>query len=649
MFDLFYSEIKRFQNYALTIAILALALLCYLSSIEPFIAKGTEVDAYTLLTIIGSLAFAVTQMLLHKRKNHWAYLVHRPISTTNIHTALTGAGCLLIIVSFIIPVVLTLVGLDIFNIALLEARHYLFAVHLLLAALFAYYVGVYAILNPTWGALLTIALLYYILPAFDVKSASLALSIDIGFLLAAYYLSKQSFKGNLAKHFTKKRDLFLATAIMHFAVLGLLFMSQMFFYHLPLVLVDSHPDSYSQEQLKGYYASLWSMDKSELTEFIVDESLYPDKKTLVKQIELASEGHIRAGFDRPETLGQIFHYDKSYAFTDKKNKTRWTFSHQEQLFVGQHISNKSIMGYFDTKQFYDANVSLKQIEQDHRFKSVPEIIQNKFIQTEKTVYVVDFSEQYIEIKHQLAEDEYYTRALQVVEESPSIALLTNKSIYLFDRQTFDQENSYEEPDMVIEHYRQIDNQKFISLYSVIDGYIVHYYSSAYFGFGKPGTGLVYAKFDGSRTFLGEQSFLKYRPNPNFIDYQYEWMSPIFAGVITQYLTNQLKDIKDPQYKSFKEIALLPYPGDVYYYALACMLFSMLLTCFIAQKIKLPRSRQVFWLLMIVIFSLPGLVSFLLLNRWKAIVFSKRPARNEENKYVKNQLKQDSPIITNSIK
>jgi len=647
MFNLFYCEFKRYQYYAIIFSILALTILTYYSSISPFVAKGPEVDVYIVLTILVSFGFSATQMLLHKRKNHWAYLIHRPIAAKKLHHALTSAGCLLLTVAVILPILIILTGLDLLNIALVEQRHYLFILHLAMTAYFVYFIGVYTVLNANKGAILSIALLYYIISSREPSSAVQTLTTDIVSLLVVFYLSKQSFKANLSQHFTKKRDITLATTAMHFAIVGLLFMSQAIFYHLPLALMDDHPDNYSQEQLKDYYASLWQLEPNELAELVVDENIYPNKATLIKQLELATEQYIKAGFQAQPFLGQVFHHDKSYAFEDKKNKVRWTFSHQEQLFIGDHLVNKKRVGYFDRHNFYPAGTKLKKISQKSRFKSVPNLSDNKFLRTKNTIYVVDFDEQYIEVKHQLADDEYYTQAINSLRKLPSIALLSNKALYLFNKQSFEQENSMTEPDMVIKHYREIVNPQHINLTSVIDGYIVSYASSSFFGFEQSGTGLVYAKFDGSRTLLGEKSFKKYRPLPNFINHQYELMSPLVAGIAFNYLTSQAKGNNDPDHLSLKEIIQLPYPRDVYYYAFGCWLLSMLLTWMLAIKIKLPRSRQLFWLSLVAVFSLPGLVSFLLLNKWRTVLFSKN--QNKKHQSITKQTEQDRSIIASAIK
>ena len=629
MFDLMVSEFKRFRLYAYACGALVFALLAYYASSQPFMANGTEVIGLNLFVVLASLGFGLTQMQLHKRKNNWAYLMHRPIGEHKLFQALALTGAGLMVIALIVPLFLNIVVNALLYADPLEARHWLFLAHMLLTALFCYFVGVFTILNPSWGAILSISLVFFVMANIPTSAGGI-LAIDATLVLLLGYLSKQSFKVNLNKHFERKRDLFLTTLVMHQTLAFLLFMSQAVFYHLPLLLVGEHPDSYSQEQLDGYFAQLWKLDNQERVELIVDEALFPDKATLKEQMALAKSETIGMNFEALPTRGQLFHQDTRYALEDKASKTRWLFSHNEMLFIGTHTKSKKQMGYLGPNQFFSAETRLDEIKQVDRFQQVPEIIENKFVRTYDTIYVIDFKERYIDIKHQVADGEYYYRSLANASELDVIAAISNKAVYLFNARNFQQDTSYAEADTVIPHHRDIPELYYLRFYELIDGYVISYESKAYYGAEQPGAAMVYAKFDGSHILLGEKRFKQYRPIPSAVSLQEYWTVPLSFAIGMRWLDNQLKSDLDPNKQTFEDLVSIELEPIIHQLALVTWLFCAILTWVLGKKQSLPKDRQLFWQGMIIVFGLAGFLSFLLLHRWRDRMPLKRNRKAEDH-------------------
>lgn len=630
MFDLFNSEFKRYRLYAYIAGFLILVLAATLSSIKPIMHNELEVLGYIVISGLLAFTLGAIQMYMHKRKSNWAYLVHRPLAIEQIFYSLASAGINCIFIAITAPFLLLFVGLDLLNIDIVEARHYLFVLHLTCIALFFYFVAIYTLLNPSWGTILSISLLYLMLSS-DPVSAGQTLLTDIICLLMVVYLAKRSFKINIHSHFTQKREIFVATSAMHVALMIALMISQAFLYHFPLMIVDKHPDSYEKEQLQDYFAIIWELDGQELVDYVVDENNYPTKAQLIKQMKLAKGDHVRADFKAPPALGQIFHQDKSYALNDDANNTRWLFSHKHQIFIGKHQRTNSVIGYLTKQDFLPKGSDLSQLTNKDKFQQVPAVIADQFIRTANTIYIVDFDDKYIEIKHQLAEDEYYTNNIQWPREITSVALVSNTALYLFDAKSFSEANESTEPLVVINHPRPLDNEtRFIAFYDVIDGYVFNYYSSDYYGFDRPGTSLIYVKHDGTTTFLGEKSFKGYRPIPDVVHHQEYWMSPLVFRSTFYYLEGLYKHKNDPRHMSLSEVYSMQYSSQIYQAIAATTLLTLLLTWWLGNKIQLSKGRKFYWLFIVTLFGVPGFLSFLLLNRWKeAFKQSQQPIKEAE--------------------
>ncbi len=620
MYDLFLSEFKRFRYYALAASAALFGFLIYFDGAKPIMANVVEhVIGYVGFAILLSLALSITQMVLHKRKGHWAFLVHRPLPEKSIFFAIAGAGAALVLITVATPVLLVLIMNDLKSVDLVESRHYLFIVHVSLVALFCYFLGLFTVLNPSWSAFLTIGLLFFVMVS-DPISASSNLAIDAVCVILVAYLAMRSFKVNLSLHFERKRDIFLTTMASNITIIALLYVSQMLFYHLPLFVIGEHPDSYKKEQLAGYYAQLWQLDNEELIELVVDEQLYPEKETLKQQMELAPRYFVRAQYRALPERGQIFHQDKSYALEDRQNSTRWLFSHSEMMFIGKHLRTGETQGYIGPNGFYNADVNLQTITSVDRFTAIPVVERDHIIRTHNTLYTVDFEKQYIEVKHKLNDGEYYFDNMQTAANVPSVAYVTNLAVYIFDKADFNLANAYSEPDMVIEHYRMPSNLHFIHVYELVEGYLLSYHSSDYFGFDKPGIGLVYAKHDGEHIKLGETEFSRgYRPLPNLISHQSYWMSPIAFTLGFKTLESLSKSELSPDTVTFGQRLSFEYPSSVYIMALLTWFVCAVLTFILGKKQRHSVTKLIFWQGIIAVFSLGGFVSFLLMHRWRELV------------------------------
>src|SRR5688572_2649130 len=109
MTNLFKTEVLRHLNWMLILAVAHFLILYYMFSLGSAFTNGQSGLLWLLAMLICGGMFGLLQIKLHKRSNDWVYLLHRPLPPARIHTALTLAGGVLLIVTLFIPALLMVV------------------------------------------------------------------------------------------------------------------------------------------------------------------------------------------------------------------------------------------------------------------------------------------------------------------------------------------------------------------------------------------------------------------------------------------------------------------------------------------------------------------------------------------------------------
>jgi len=629
-------ELKRFQKYALLLALAQVILWAYLQRQTSIInISGIINGNLSTYAILASLLFGITQFALHKRKNHWTYLVHRPLPINHIFLAIAGAGAVCIVIALSIPLFMSYATLSLIGNETVELRHYLYVLHITLLALTAYSIGAFTVLNASWGAIFLLSV-FTVMLSTKPNSVALILISDLACLLITFYLAINSFQVNLNKHFTKKRQIIVAALFMQPIAAMLLMMTQLA-YHLPLMVAGSHPDKYdySNGDYDNYYAALWHWDEQDLIEKVVDGAVYPDKTLLLNQIDYAEQYRVRMRLIPDQVKGQLPHQDKSKGLFDNTNKVYWQFSHDQSLYIGRDKYSKDVVGYMGKQGFFKSLNEAKQT-QGNIFESVPIALFDNFIQTKQALFVVDFTGQYIELKYKLSDSaEHFIRPLVLDRTIDTALLVTNKGLHFFNSQLIQEENTYTESDLMVPYQQDLYRKDDILIYRLVDGYLLKFASRSFYGFEKPGVSLVHANHDGTVMTIGEKAFDNYRPLPLIVGDQDYWQSPIVINVLFGTL-NSLYELSRPnEYTTVWNFAERTYSPTTYYYAIVAAILSALLCLFIARRIELDKSLTIFWVVFCLVASVPGLFSFLLLNRWRHSVFKRK--RNTEKVKVQKHL------------
>ena len=614
MRDLFFSELNRYKAYAKTAAFIFLALLAYLSSQGDLMAgRGMFSTVLSGLAVILPLIFSMTQFLLHKRKNHWAYLLHRPLAEHTIFKALNAAGLSIVMMVLVVPLLLILVVLDSASLELIEFRHYLYVGHIALLATFAYFTGVYIALSANKGALLILGMLLFVISS-TPSSPFIVLFIDSIVVVLVYFLASSAFKLNVSQHDTRMSRQFIAAVLMGPALGAILMSTQALFYHIPITLFSTHPDRFEKADIPEYYASMWGPDAKAVIDRILPADETQWRTDLLPNLEDVSTLFMSTHPTKFDTLNQLIHQDQQQRYIDMKTLTKWQFSHQYQVFLGYDLVSKNLKHIIDQNGFH-AVTSIDDIQNLEPFSHPPRLIAGRFIQTPNTLYVLDFEEQFMEIKFQTQDGEYFYGPFETERDGELVSMATNQRALVFEKRDFFALNTSSAPLFSVAYPEQAYGRMYTQFYMLPDGALFLFHGRSYFGFQKPGVSVVFADYAGEVTPVTSKQYIAHRPLPKFVAEQAFWQSPIFFATVFEAANEALNNNDQSIGAVFNDTISRTRSAQVMAYAIGFTLFSMALVYLLARRAQLSTQQQLFWVGMALFMSLIGVACFMLLTPW----------------------------------
>ena len=618
MFDLFKNELQRFGKIAVLFCIILTGYWLYQSLFTPIVQSSkAQLFFLNIFVFFCGIVLGLIQMGLHRRKTYWTHLVHRPVDVKKIHLSLSAASAVMLFVGLILPLIVVMIGYDLTSNLVIESRHYLRPAQLYIFALIGYFIASFIVLAPHKIAVMSLSWIILCASSRDIVSNELLFAVSLLSLVITFTLARLSFKVNLSEQLSKKPQVLFTALMLQPGLAAALYFSQMVHYHLPVMLVDNHPDQYTIEQQEGYFSQIWRLSPQQIIEKFVDDS-YQQKQQLAKRSEHVKAQWLSTRFTPKPIVGQMHTYDKQYSLRDDFNDTFWVFSHDLGVLVGTHQTTDQQMGYLGKNGFLESTVTLSESD---RFNGVPYLIDNQFIQTDNKIYVVDFEQQQLELKHQLAADQSYSSLAARQPEGDFYIVASNRNLYLFEPSNFEEANDYSAASYIIEHPFPFDSSLTIRYSDLIDGYLFDYRSSDLFGFGRPGIALVFIDHDGNSSIVTKHEFNGYRPLPNWVTEQHYWFSPIVIGTLYPHLNGLLRPSSPEDVLPLSESFEQHYPASIYYLALFSAVFSALVTFLLARRIKLSTSNTIMWSVFNLICALPGLLAFLFMTSWREALYA----------------------------
>jgi len=615
MFDLFKSEFKRFRLVALIAYFLQLLCWIFIGKMMILLKPEYVLHAALMLIALGSgVGIGAIQMLLHKRKNHWTYLIHRPMTLSHIHGAISAAAICIIFLGFILPFTSVIIYLDLMTNNVVDFRHYLMPLDMMLIAATAYFITSYVVLSPSKLVLISLFMLSYIMTRQNVE-ASYMLTVAAIFCGLSFYMAKSAFKVDLSVFSSKKAMIILSSVALQPLIFILMTMAQGVYYHLPLSIMSAHPGKYITTASFFSFKRSNSEQQFEQLLTLSQDSIAPSLK---RQISLATFKDFSMRKRNIVTKGQLFTSDRSFEMWDKEQNL-WVFSHDKMLFEGRHLRTDHPVGYMTISGFVE---NLADITPQHRFKQIPNIIDAQYIYTKQRLFKVDFEEKTVSLIYQLPTTQQFS-GLPLTHYDITM-LRTDENLIIFDKTDFNTAQSIVEPLALVPLPTDLENHIHVQISQMSDGYLMMFNSDHFFGFEQAGSQLMYLPHEENVRSLAQKRFTT-RHYPRLITEQAFTLSPIVVNLLDFSLGRLLSTQKTvPQSNGY--FWQRDYPAQIWWFCIGAALFSALLTLMIAKRLPMSTSNRWLWTLLSLVGALPALVAFLLLNDWRDAV---RGDRHEE--------------------
>lgn len=197
MRDLFKAELLRFRAWGIAAAVVHLLVLGFFTRVVDLAQQPLLVyRVFGGIYIVAGLLLGLYQMGSYRRANVWLNLLHRPLPTWRIATALCSAGTLWLAMAAALPVLIIAGYQEGMTALVIDMRHWLLPLASCLMATCGYLAGAYAMLaNRRWS---TCGLVFLVLLAASQASGLAALAVQILALVWLALLVVSAFKPDLA-------------------------------------------------------------------------------------------------------------------------------------------------------------------------------------------------------------------------------------------------------------------------------------------------------------------------------------------------------------------------------------------------------------------------------------------------------------------
>lgn len=601
---LFKSEFARYQTYAGLFCLAQIMLWVFVAKVALILEPGSTKNIALMLSVVfAGFGFAILAMSLHRRKNHWAWLMHRPMTASKIHSAISGAHLALLFIGFVLPFTATVTFLDIFTNNVVELRHYLFCLHMMIVVSVAYFCGCFAVLHHSKAAFLAIWSVTYLILR---QSSPLIndLLTDFLFLAATYYLARSSFKVDLSKTDNKSLAIILSAVIIQPAVVLLIVATQAFYYHIPLMAMGEHPDD---DLTLNAYSNFNKKDTDQQFSHLLNLSNNPQAKALERQMELAEFTALQTRNRYSDIKHQLFVKDNQFALIDGAEGNLWVFSHQLMVYVGRNVSVDEFKGYLGRRGFIEKD---QQLTEQDRFIAVPGTDGQRFITDGNRLLAVDFTLKELTLRHQIEPTDVYVAAPEMAFDK--LWLKTQKALHIVDATDFTQSHAEVASEHVINHPVDSNRHLGIKLSEVPEGFLVLYASYHLNGYAQGGAQLSYIKHDGDKEILAQTEFESLQV-PSWLYHQQFILSPFVLNLL------------DGSIGTILQMNSFPPKGSQYFWqqgqsnqiiglSVLLALISAVLTWILSARKALNTRTRGLWTTMNLILSLPGLLAFVLYHR-----------------------------------
>lgn len=603
MWNIFKSEFARYRLYAWLVCVGQIMLWVMVARIRPILEPGSTKNVLLMLSVVfAGFTLALLSMTINKRKSQWAYLVHRPLAIEKIHLAVSLAGLTLLCVGFVLPFTAVVLFLDLFTHNVVEMRHYLYCLHMLLVAAMAYFCGTFAVLTPGKGAYIAIWSVTFMILR-QSNPVWFDLLVDVAFVAVGYYVARCAFKVDLSTFNDSKTGLVVSALILQPALMVILVLSQGLYYHIPLMAMGAHPDD---DPTRNAYSTFKHKEVREQFSTLLLKSEHPKAIQFNRQLELAEFEGLTTRNQLPSLKYQLFVKDNDFGVVEPDTDILWVFSHTQMLFSGRTMETDEFKGYFGPKGFIASADEVKEIE---RFGQVPRLFGANLVAVGNRLLEVDFKRKEVRLKHQISEGDRYVATPVIAFDK--VWLKSEKRLYVVDQTDFMSSFEPVEAKHVIPFPVNTALDVALDFTEVPDGFLVQFASRNYHGYAKGGASLLFVPHESNFESLASIRF-DAQQVPDWIYFQQFMLSPVVMNMVEGALGTilQFRPLPPEGERFFWQQS---HSRSVYWLSLLLAVFSTIATWLVATRRGIVGTNKSLWTGLNLVLSLPGFIAFMLLT------------------------------------
>ncbi|MGA7296170.1 MAG: hypothetical protein WBW92_01500 [Rhodanobacteraceae bacterium] len=601
MKDLIFSELRRFRWLALMAFSVHFLALVFFNRVGDLLQQPfTESLPMLFICMAAGLVFAIVQVGSYRKPSQWAWLMHRPLAPARIFSALAVSALILLGFVIFVPMLLLLLGTDLFTSRVVDLRHYLMIVHVLAFAMMAWMAGAHACVSRSR---LAVAVLFApLLLALHLVS-TLALLIPVSIALAwLTFITLKSFRANRAAAIRSNGTLLLTALPLQVG----LFMFCVAVWRMAFVtggiLLGVDPRNTDFPPRGGLIATERAKPNKEI-EFGLKTSKDPRAASWREQLPLLDPVRIGPDLRRFPVRQSMSNLQLPTGWYDEKRNIKWTFSHDDMLFHGRNPESGAPKGEF----------GLGGAGEHTPFKAVPVVSKSGDMLTRDALYGLDKEAQTLTLRLTLRHGEQFTNTPQ--REFNRVLLLTNQRLIALredERAAATIKPLIQDWDIALPKGPQhLDGAAVAQL---MDGWLVSFvYDNGMrqIGFSQfnvavnPWQQVDFIDAAGKASVVGERRIKPDYPAMHGSDW---WLSPPLDVLTTVPEASLNKGLTWPM--PFK---LLPHARVLYFAALGMLLLSIALAWWWLRGTRASRSRRVVWLASCALLGLPALLSLFVLE------------------------------------
>lgn len=601
MKDLVFSELRRFRWLALLAFTVHFLLLIFLNRISDLLQQSF-LDALPMLFfyMAAGLAFAVMQVGSYRKPSQWAWLIHRPLAPSRIFGSLALSSLILLGFVIFLPMLLLLVGTDMFTTRVVDLRHYLAIVHVLAFVMMAWMAGAHASVSRSRFAIAVLfAPLALALHLVSTLALLLPVTIALGWLT---FITLKSFRANREAPIQGNVNLLISALPLQFGLFMLCVFVWRFLFISGGIMLGVDPLNTEYPPKGGLIATERAKPYQEIV-LGLENSKDPRATSWREQLPLLEPFRIGPYLKRFPLQQQLSNFQLPLGWYDDERNINWTFSHDRMLFVGRNPESGAARGTFGRNGAGDATA----------FDDVPVVTQEGDLVTPHALYGLDQEAQIIALRFTLREGETFTALPE--RKFNRILLLTNQRLIAMRK---DQRAAAAIkpliPDWSVALPKGPQYLDGATVAELMDGWLVSFVYhngmrqmgfSQYRTVAQPWQQVDFIDADGKAAVVGERRINMDYPILHNSDW---WLSPpldVFSAVPEASLH---KGFTWPM--TFRVLPSLPI---LYFAALGLLLVSVIGACWWLRGTRVTRARRNVWLASCALLGLPALLSLVLLE------------------------------------